>query len=105
MKHHSGLTLIELIIVLVIVSILATLAIPSYQQYMFNSRRSEAISALLGIQLAEEKFRTNNIQYGNLAAVWGGGYLHTGRPLYTQYKQSQRNNIHHYRHTYGHTSQ
>jgi len=71
-KSCLGFTLIELAIVIVIVGILAAIALPSYQNYLYKSRRSEAMSALLSIQLSEEKYRMNNVQYGDLTAVWGG---------------------------------
>lgn len=40
----EGFTLIELMIVIAIVGILATLAVPTYQNYMVRSRVSEALN-------------------------------------------------------------
>jgi type IV pilus assembly protein PilE len=71
-KSQKGFTLIELIIVVIIISILARVVYPSYLNYVRKSRRTDAITTLLSIQLAEEKFRYANTQYGTLKQVWGG---------------------------------
>jgi type IV pilus assembly protein PilE len=66
--RQSGFTLIELMIVVAIVGILASIAYPSYQQYVLSSRRAEAQSEMLRIQLGLEKWRANNSTYSsNLA--------------------------------------
>jgi type IV pilus assembly protein PilE len=51
-----GVTLIELMTVVVVVAILAAIAIPSYRQYLLRSNRTEAKAALLQLQTAQEKF-------------------------------------------------
>lgn len=70
-KQISGFTLIELMIVLVIVGILATIALPAYQDYVRKSRRAEAISLMLDLQLTQEKYRANNISYASSLAAMG----------------------------------
>lgn len=72
MKKRYGFSLLELVIVLAVIGILAVVAIPTYQSHMIRSDRTDAIHTLLAIQLAQEKFRMNNSQYGTLAQVWGG---------------------------------
>jgi len=67
MKKNQGFTLIELMIAIVVIGILATIALPAYQDYMMKARRADAKSALLEIQLNQEKWRANNTTYGTLA--------------------------------------
>lgn len=67
-----GFTLIELMIVLVIMGILASIAFPAYQHWVRKSRRSEGINTLMNMQLAQERHRSNNTTYGTLADVWNG---------------------------------
>jgi type IV pilus assembly protein PilE len=61
--RHSGFTLIELVITMVIVAILASIAIPSYTAYILRSHRTEAKTALLDIASLEERFFTANNNY------------------------------------------
>lgn len=70
MKPHStGFTLIELLVAVAILGILASIALPSYQDYVRKSRRADALVALSRIQLAEEKWRANNTSYDTLANI------------------------------------
>ena len=76
MQHTSrrtfGFTLIELMIVVVVIAILAAIAFPSYQNYVRNAQRSDGITALTGIALAQERHRANNVEYaGNIADLAG----------------------------------
>lgn len=67
-----GFTIIELLVACAIVIIVGKMALTLYTGYVQKSRRSEAITTLLGMQLAEEKYRSSNSTYGTLAQVWGG---------------------------------
>ncbi len=59
----NGFTLIELLIVVAIMGILAAIAVPAYQDYVTQSRRAEAQSTLMQLQLAMERWRANGSSY------------------------------------------
>ncbi len=72
-RVQQGFTLIELMITIVVIGILASIAYPSYTQYMLQARRAEAQSDMLKIQLGLEKWRANNNAYSStLADVFSG---------------------------------
>ena len=55
-QGQQGFTLVELLIAMVIASILAAIAIPSYSSYILKSRRTDAKSALLNLASLEERY-------------------------------------------------
>jgi type IV pilus assembly protein PilE len=61
--RQSGVTLMELLTVIVIVGILASIAVPSYRGFVLRANRSDAKSALLAMQAAQEKFYLQNNVY------------------------------------------
>jgi len=71
-KLTKGFTIMELLVALAILGILTAIAIPAYKGYNLKARRADGLHAVLAIQLAEEKYRTHNTQYGDLTQVWGG---------------------------------
>lgn len=62
-NEQTGVTLIELIIVIIVIGILAAVAIPSYRQYVVRSQRSDAKEAILRLATAQEKFYLQNNRY------------------------------------------
>ena len=69
MKKNTGFTLIELIVVVAIIGIIASIAIPSYTEYVQDSYRSEAQSALLQFGNAMERRYTE----GSPSTYMGAG--------------------------------
>jgi type IV pilus assembly protein PilE len=63
MKQQRGFSLIELMIAIVIVSILATIAIPSYRDYVTRSRIPEATATLGDVRVRMEQFFQDNRTY------------------------------------------
>ena len=57
---QRGITLIELMIVVVVLSILATVAYPNYQEFVARAKRNEAKAALLRLATNQERFYLNN---------------------------------------------
>lgn len=70
-RRQRGFTLIELVIAMVIASILAAIAIPSYTSYIMKSRRTEAKSALLNLASLEERFFSTNNTYSTTPSDLG----------------------------------
>ncbi len=62
-SKNRGVTLIELMVVILVVGILAAFAVPSYRQYLLRTHRAEAKSALLNLAAAQEKFYLQNNIY------------------------------------------
>jgi len=63
MKRQSGFTLLELMIVVVVISILAAIAVPSYKDYVTRGKLTDAFSALASAQSSAEQFWSNNRTY------------------------------------------
>ena len=69
MRKRNGFTLIELLIVLVVIGILATIAIPKYGNVKAKGYTSQAIADLSSLRTAEETFFTDSNRYGTLAEL------------------------------------
>lgn len=64
LKQHRGFTLIELMIVVAVVAILATVAIPAYNDSVRKSRRGQAKADLMELAQNLERFHTVHNTYG-----------------------------------------
>jgi type IV pilus assembly protein PilE len=67
--RKKGFTLIELMIVLGIAAILVTLALPSFQDALRKSRRSDAMNSIMDLHLAQERWRASDTDYATLAEL------------------------------------
>lgn len=67
----QGFTLIELMVALVIAAILATVALPSYQNQMQKARRADAYDCLLNAAQRQENFFYQNNTYASTIGALG----------------------------------
>ena len=68
-RAQRGFTLIELLFSVTIAGLLSSVAYPAYQGTVQKVRRSDALVALMDLQMAQERFRSNNVAYGSLAEL------------------------------------
>ena len=76
---QTGFTIIELMIVVLIIAILASIGIPMYREHVLQSRRSEARAAIEQIRNLQYEFFQSYNRYGSLTdigqtGVTPGGY-------------------------------
>ncbi len=69
MNRQRGMTLIELVVVMIIIGILTAVAVPSYRDYVMRSQRSDAKDALLVLATAQEKFYLQCTTYATAIAA------------------------------------
>jgi type IV pilus assembly protein PilE len=76
-RPAGGFTLIELMVVVLIVTILTIIAVPSYRNQTLKSRRTEIKSILLDLAAREERFMATNGVYSSsitdlgFSVAWG----------------------------------
>lgn len=71
MKSQKGFTLIEVMVVVVIVAILASISIPSYREYVIRSHRRAAQAAMLEIANQQLQYFVANRAYATTVAELG----------------------------------
>jgi type IV pilus assembly protein PilE len=62
-RKCKGMTLIELMIVIAILAIILTVALPGYMDSVRKSRRSDAMSALMDLSARQERFYAQTSTY------------------------------------------
>lgn len=71
MKNAKGFTLVELMIVVVIVGILASIAVPAYGNYVLRGKLTEAMTELAAARVSLEQYYQDNRNYGSSAIACG----------------------------------
>jgi type IV pilus assembly protein PilE len=82
MKTQKGFTLVELMIVVVIVGILASIGIPAYSDYMLRGKLAEATTELASMRVRLEQYYQDNRTYVGFdcTAVASAKYFTYGCP-------------------------
>lgn len=69
-RPYRGFSLIELMIALVVLALLASFALPAYQNYVQRARRADATATLYQIQQSQIRYRGFNPGYAaNVSAL------------------------------------
>lgn len=76
----QGLTLPEMMVCLALMSVLAALALPAYQQQQRQARRSDGQAALLQLQMEQVRWRGTHDSFANtlMALGWSGDHSRLG---------------------------
>jgi type IV pilus assembly protein PilE len=72
-QKMRGVTLLELMIVVVIIGIMAAIAYPNYRDFAARAKRNEAKAILLEIAQNQERFYLQNSTYGTLSQLGYAG--------------------------------
>ncbi len=68
-KHMRGVTLLELMIVVVVIAIMTAIAFPNYRDFVDRAKRNEAKALLLEVAQNQERFYLQNSRYGTLVEL------------------------------------
>ena len=74
-KLVKGFTMVELMIVIVIIAIIASIALPSYEQFMQKGRRADGKNMLMQLSALQERFYSENGFYGRMTDIVGVGNI------------------------------
>jgi type IV pilus assembly protein PilE len=82
-KKNRGMTLVELLIVVAIVAILSSAALPSWNSQVQKARRADARNTLMLVQVEQEKYRADSGSYASSMSALGlSTYNSTSRDYY-----------------------
>ena len=70
-KRQQGFTLVEVLIVVAIVGILASIAIPSYREYLIRSNRTDAQAYLMELAQRQQQYLMDARAYAGDAETLG----------------------------------
>jgi type IV pilus assembly protein PilE len=83
LKKMRGVTLMELMIVVVIIGILTAIAFPNYREFVARAKRTEAKALLLEIAANQERFYLNANRFGSVVELGYASPLKTDSGSYT----------------------
>lgn len=83
-NKQTGFTLIEVMIAVAIVAILASIALPAYQEQVRTGKRTEGQNLLLGAATKQQRYFSDNMKYTDDVSDLGyANPLKTGSGAYT----------------------
>ncbi|KXS33805.1 MAG: Tfp pilus assembly protein PilE [Candidatus Gallionella acididurans] len=84
MRRLSGITLIEILLVMASIGILTAIAVPSYQNYYYQAQVAEAIGDIKSLEVAIAQFQADNVGSlpNSLSDVGAGNKLDPWRHPY-----------------------
>ena len=68
-RRSRGFTLIELLCAVSVTGVLSSVAYPTFTSVIHKARRSDALVALMQLQLAQERHRATHAGYGSLEQI------------------------------------
>lgn len=83
MKVQKGFTLVELMIVVTIVAILASIGIPAYNDYVLRGKLTEAMTELAAMRVRLEQYYQDNRTYVGGCAAGTVAPLPSGTKYFT----------------------
>lgn len=81
MQKIKGFSLVELMVVIAIIAILASIGIPMYSNYVLKSHRSEAQAELLSAANAADSFEIKNGEFpsgSDITSFWNSSTTKNG---------------------------
>jgi len=81
-RRMTGVTLLELMIVVVVIAIMTAIAFPNYRDFVDRAKRNEAKALLLEVAQNQERFYLQNSTYGTLVQLGYSTPLETDSGTY-----------------------
>ncbi|MBK5508615.1 MULTISPECIES: type IV pilin protein [unclassified Pseudomonas] len=82
-RSNRGFTLIEIMIVIAIIGIIATIGYPSFTEYVKKGRRADVVGLLSDQAQILERFYSKNNVYTNVTGLSAGNDYYTITPTIT----------------------
>jgi len=68
-QRQAGFTLIEMMCAVAVAGVLSSVAYPGFSKVLHKARRSDAHVALMTLQMAQERYRSDHMAYGSIAEI------------------------------------